>query len=895
MNSSRLRVFWPPRPGLPRILKDSKARRVLFLALTLASGILSAFSDSSDKLWAERTLKSLSLRDRIAQLVQIRVPARFLNHNSEEFRAIQKDIQHNHVGGLVLFAGNIYESAVLLNELQKLSQLPLLVAGDFERGAAFRIEETTSFPWAMALGATGSEQLAYRQGVITAHESRALGVHWIFAPVMDVNNNPNNPVINIRSFGEDPELVARLGSAFIRGAKSAGVLTTAKHFPGHGDTATDSHLGLAVVPSDLPRLQSVELVPFRRAIEAGVDSIMTAHVSVPNVTGESQVPATLSSKVLTGLLRDTLQFKGLVVTDALEMGGVTQRYWSGMAAVRAIQAGADVLLLPLDATVAIDEVERAVKRGDISEARINEAASRILLTKSRLGLHKTRSVSIRDIADTIASPDNLNLAQEIADQSITVLRDKQALLPVDPTRYDRILNLVMTPDLESAPAAVFQSEMRRRFPLTRNMWVNSRVSDETLDSIDKAALESDLIVCSTVIRLVSGRAAAAIPEVQRKIFEKLEALQKPLIWVAFGNPYVLPLAPEIGTYVCTFSYSDVSQIAAAKALAGAIGIRGKMPVSIPGFSKAGEGQEVPRLEMTLKPLSSPDTEYSEGPLEETAMIIDSLVEDGIFRGATIAAGYQGKLILSHSVEKASDAPNSPNASADTVYSEPPLSWPVSIGPAAMLASESGNLLLNLPVRDYLPDMRDTDLRAKTFQNLMKLGANGADARARERILESIISRTTGTSLERLLTDRLYKPLGMDRTFLKTPRKLQGTIPVPEKTSARGFFSSARDLAVFAQMLLNRGVYAHSRYFKIETVDRFTAAEGIWSKPSESDWTGKVFSSGAFGHILESGSMYWIDPGKKLFIVLLVSGKTDSVKVTEAQRKICESIIASLRD
>ena len=183
-------------------------------------------------IWAERTLKTLSLRDKIAQLVQIRVPGKFLNRRSEDFQAIQNDIKQNHVGGVVLFAGNIYESAVLLNELQDISRLPLLVAGDFERGAAFRIADTTSFPWTMALGASGSEQLAYRQGVVTARESRALGVHWIFAPVMDVNNNPDNPVINIRSFGEDPQLVARLGSAFIRGAKSGGVLTTAKAFPG---------------------------------------------------------------------------------------------------------------------------------------------------------------------------------------------------------------------------------------------------------------------------------------------------------------------------------------------------------------------------------------------------------------------------------------------------------------------------------------------------------------------------------------------------------------------------------------------------------------------------------------------------------------------------------------
>ena len=317
---------------------------------------------------ADAVLTRLSLREKIAQLVQVRVRGRFLHRQSPEFQEIQNQIRQNRVGGVVLFAGDIYESAVLLNDLQKLSELPLLVSADFERGAAFRIADTTSFPWTMALGAAGSEELAYQQGLITAREARALGVHWIFAPVVDVNNNPDNPVINIRSFGEDPALVSRLGAAFIRGAKEGGVLTTAKHFPGHGDTTTDSHLGLAVVESDMDRLQAIELAPFREAIKAGVDSIMTAHVAVPEVTGSDDTPATLSRKILTDVLRDSLGFRGIVVTDALEMGAISNTWWSGLAAVRALQAGADILLLPGNATVAIDEVERAVKRGDISRS-----------------------------------------------------------------------------------------------------------------------------------------------------------------------------------------------------------------------------------------------------------------------------------------------------------------------------------------------------------------------------------------------------------------------------------------------------------------------------------------------------------------------------------------------
>ena len=348
-------------------------------------------------------------------------------------------------------------------------------------------------------------------------------------------------------------------------------------------------------------------------------------------------------------MRDTLHFKGLVVTDALEMGGITNRFWGGLAAVRAIQAGADVLILPPNATVAINEVERAVHRGDISESRINESVGRLLRAKSRLGLHRLRTVSVKQIGEIVASPENTKLAQDIADQSVTVLKDDQQLLPIDPTRYARIFSLVLTPDLESAPGAVFQTEMRQRFPLSRTIWANARISDELLASIDKAASETDLIVCSTFIRLVSGQTAAAISDAQRNILQKLQATNKPLIWVAFGNPYILPLAPRIGTYLCTFSYSDVSQVAAAKALAGEIGITGRMPVSIPGFSKSGEGRTIPKLEMILKPASAVDLEHAKDGLEKSGRLLDSCIEDGIFPGAVLLVGHQGKIILNRAV------------------------------------------------------------------------------------------------------------------------------------------------------------------------------------------------------------------------------------------------------
>jgi beta-N-acetylhexosaminidase len=870
----------------------SKPWRIVAFAVFF-SVVISAYPQSPEETWTDRTLKSLSLRDKIAQLIQIRVPGNFLNRESPEYQAIRDQIQQYGVGGVVLFAGNIYESAIFLNELQALSRLPLVISADFERGAAFRIADTTSFPWTMALGAAGSESLAYLEGQITAQEARSLGVHWIFAPVMDVNSNPNNPVISVRSFGEDPDLVARLGSAFIRGAKSGGVLTTAKHFPGHGDTSVDSHIGLPVVGSDMSRLESMDLAPFRSAIEAGVDSIMTAHIAVPRITGEPKTPATLSPRILTDLLRTKLQFRGLVVTDALEMAGVSDRYWCGLAAIRAIEAGADVLLLPPDAAVAINEIERAVRHGDISEQRIDQSVRRILDIKYTLGLHQNRFVSLDTIGNAVASPQNTKLADEIAARSITVVKDERHLLPINVLKDPKVFSLVLTPGLESSPGKTFQAEMRKRFPSIRTAWCNARISNELLATIDKAIAASDLIVCSTLVRL----AATSIPGGQQTIFKKLLASKKPLIWVAFGNPYVLRFQPKIGTCLCTFSDSDCSQVAAAKALAGEIEINGRMPVSIPSYSKVGDGLHIPKWEMALEP-ATPDTPgLPKNAFDKAGQILSDAVNTRITPGAELLIGYQQKIVLSLAIGKTGSGSNATNVSSDTLYDLGSIAGPVITGSGILLALESGRLILAAPIKDYVPEFKVPGNPAipDLLENLSNDDSNdvsGLDQNSG--ILETIVSRVAGLSLDQYLGRGLFEPLGMRRMRHNPPNNFSGEVASSEGSSRGAWFCNAADLAVFAQMLLNRGVYAHRRYFSPGTVSKYTGLHGMWSKPSSADWTARLFSASSFGRRSSSGSMIWIDPAKKLFIVLLANGgPKDDAKMDAMQRTISESIVAAV--
>jgi len=890
-----------------------------------------------DRVWVANTLKGLSLRDKIAQLIYIRTQGKFINRQDPEFVALAKQVTEAKIGGVVLFAGNVYESAELLNDLQSMSKLPLLVAADFERGASFRIAETTSFPWTMAIGATGSEEFAFQEGEITAKEARALGVQWIFAPTVDVNSNPDNPVINIRSFGEDPQMVARLGAAFIRGARSQGVLTTAKHFPGHGDTATDSHIGLPVISADMERLEAVELTPFRSAISAGVDAIMTAHIAVPQLTRDPLIPATLSSRILGDLLRKSLGFDGLVVTDALEMGAITNRYWSGLVAVKAMQAGADVLLLPLDVNVAINEVERAVKRGEIPEAQVNMSVEKILIAKSRLGLRQQRTVPIENIGKAVSTPENRMLAQNMADGSITLVKDERHLLPINPVSPPDIFSLVLASDSDSAPASIFQVELRRRFPAIQTAAFDIRAPENLVSRAYNKALASDIIILSTVVRIASGKASLAIPNSQKTLIEKLVSARKPIIWIAFGNPYVLSLAPKIGTYLCAFSYADVSQIAAAKAISGQIPVSGKMPVSIPGYSKVGEGIQVPALEMRLENANTESVGLSPSALESVKKQFEASVNENIFPRASLLVGYRSAIVLDTAA--GSDAENSgaQTTSGDTVYGLNSLSETVGPITAAMMLTDSGHLILDEVVRDYLPEFQGArkdqvkviDLLAqnaglastipvidgnqpyeKIFEVLCATPLAYTPGKQREYsplselMIREIVTRAAGISLDVFLTQKLLEPLGMESTVLKRSPEY------PDWATAKTWaptelFSSTHDLALFAQMLLNRGIYAHRRYLSSGIIERFTSNHGPannpqglgWAKPSPSDWKGESLSSLAFGISSQTGNFLWIDPKSQLFVVFLTSGANPNVeraRIENVHRGIIEAISREIK-
>ncbi len=571
-----------------------------------AAGVAEEKAVEPDTLsWPERTLAGLSLRQKVGQMIMPSVLGGFSPVGTAGYERIVRWIDEDQVGGILMSVGSPTEVAAKLNTLQRRSKLPLLVASDLETGAGFRFRGAvqmpgtislggaTDFPYPMAVGATGDATLAYEMGAVTAEEGRAVGVQIPFAPVLDVNNNPDNPIINVRSFGGDPMEVARLGTAFARGVQDHGGIATGKHFPGHGDTDTDTHLSLPVINHTRVHLDSVELRPFRTAIDAGIGAIMTAHIAVPTLNGGNGLPATLSREVLTGLLRGQLGFDGLIFTDAMDMGALTSRFPNGEAAVRAVEAGADVLVQPLSVRGDLDAIVAAVDSGRIAESRIDASVLRILQAKERLGLDRKRTVDLEKIPSVVGIPEHQEIADEIARRSITLLRNEKDLLPLRGTRSARVLSVTYRRPSDVLAGRYFERRLRRTYPLLTSVDLDQDTPDAVYEGLLRRARRSSLVVVSTYVTAVSYSGSVALPKETSKFIESLARMGVPHVVVTFGNPYLISEFPHVQAYILAWSGSEASQAAAAGALFGDSPIEGHTPTAIPPFFARGAGIQLP--------------------------------------------------------------------------------------------------------------------------------------------------------------------------------------------------------------------------------------------------------------------------------------------------------------
>ncbi len=591
--------------------------------------------DKAGRKWADKTLRKMSPEDKVGQLFAIWVRVQFLNDADPIFVQLRDNIRKYRVGsvvmsvpvdGPVLLKSQPEVAAELLNRLQRSSKLPLIVSADFERGVSMRLNGTTVFPHAMAFGAAGKTENAEAFGRITALEARAIGVHWNFFPDADVNSNPANPIINTRSFGEDPKQVGDFVAAYIRGAHEGGMLVTAKHFPGHGDTAADSHLGLAQVTGDRARLDAVELPPFRRAIEAGVDAVMVAHVTVPALDAEPNRVATTSKPVVSGLLKEEMGFKGIVVTDALDMAGLTRLYAKdiGRAAVESFQAGNDMLIIPADLDASYRAVLQAVRSGEIDRPQLDQSVRKILELKASLGLNKARLADLAQLSSQVAKPENVAAGQRMADEAITLVRDNgkviplqsfgtpEAALPYQPLTEvsNRLVVVIFSDDLRTDSGRMLERQILARVPDARVIYVDARSAAGMKPAVVEAVEAAEHVIAALYVVPVAGKAMRAAGggltntvamdgATGSLLTAILERAADRTVALAMGNPYVVQDFPAIQNYVCAFSNASVSETAAVKAIFGEIPIGGHLPVSIPGIASRGMG-----LERTARPISA---------------------------------------------------------------------------------------------------------------------------------------------------------------------------------------------------------------------------------------------------------------------------------------------------
>jgi beta-N-acetylhexosaminidase len=741
-----------------------------------ASTPTGASADAAAEAWVESTLAALTLEERIGQLVFPWISGAWWPEDDPEFEEALRWVEEDGIGGVVISIGTPLAYAQKLNALQARARVPLLVTSDFENGGpGMRIAHLyalptllpagggTSFPPTMAFGAVGDTLLVARFAEATAREARAVGVHVVFAPVLDVNSNPENPIINTRAFGEEPGAVGVLGRAFVRGIRSGGALSVGKHFPGHGDTRVDSHLTLPEVTADRARLDAVELPPFQAAIDEGVDGIMTAHVSVPGVLGPGAPPATLSPVFMTEILRGDMGFRGVVYTDALRMGAITEAYGAGEAAVLAFEAGADALLIPADVGEAVRAMVDAVESGRISRERIDASVRLLLREKARVGLHRERSVSLDAVPATVGVGAHRALADEVAERSMTLVRDRDALLPPDPARLRRVVSVTWAEGRDLTAGREFDATLAQYLPGgVESVRVGPDTPDGVLEELRGRLAGADRVLLNVYLPPRAGAGSVALPAPFRAFAAEV-ARNHPTVLVSLGNPYLLAALPEVGSYLVAWGDREVSQRAAARAVLGAAPIRGRLPISIPPLHDLGTGLVrdadpvmVARAgvrgdaldEAGLLRHADPGRAPAAGPppppgwdtlrispleladprevgmdaagLAALDAYILAAIGDSVAPGVAIAVGRRGRLVRLRGYGTLDWAPGSPPVTPSTLFDLASLTKVVGTTSAVMLLADEGRLALDDPVVRHLPGWGRGDPRkgAVTIRDLL---------------------------------------------------------------------------------------------------------------------------------------------------------------------------------
>lgn len=928
--------------------------------------------------WVNGTLASLTLEQKVGQMLMARIEGGYENRNSTGMRRAEKLIRTYGLGGYAIGIGTPPEVALKINTLQGFSRLPLLIAADLEWGSGMRLWRPTylpygseggggtAFPFNMGIGAIGDPAWADTAGRITGAEARAVGINWVFAPVLDVNTDAENPIVNVRAYSSNAADVARFGTAFIHGATRSRVLTSAKHFPGHGETNLDSHRDLPVIQISRARLDSVELAPFRQSVQAGVQSIMLGHLAMPGIIGDSITPATISPRIGVDMVRGQLGFRGIVVTDAMTMGALRRvpGFTPGEIAVRAVLAGADVVLGPPSIEQAHAAILAAVRAGRISPARIDSSVARILAAKAWLGLQNDRLVDLGEVNEIVASPAHEAAAAIIAQKSITLARDDRNVLPLDPRKVRRLALVAWSAPGDINAGRTLANELTRIY--------GSRVSYNRIDAntigafgtqVLERAQNADAVIFATFLMPATDEhGQIRVPPSADSLAAALQALNKPTVVVSFGDPYGPARLPLAHTYMMAWQpRGPAAQIAVARALAGLAPVTGRLPIDLPAIGR-GSGIQKSVLNTAIGFARPAEVGMDDAIVARIDSIINAGLADRASPGAAVAVGGHNRLIRLQGYGKLDYRDGFADVTDSSIYDLASLTKVIGTTTATMILVDEGRINLDAPLSRYLPELLQyPDKQAITVRNVLlhnagfrPYGPLFRNNRGREQYLRAIaelpleyatgtrttysdfgpillgfaIERLTGQTLDAYLHDRVWQPLGMRDTYFNPPAALLARIaPTEVDTTFRrrqmhgvvhdenayaiggvsghaGLFSSARDLAKFAQMMLNGGYYDGHRIVSPQTIALFTkrnseaSSRAIgWDTPAPNSSAGDYMSASAFGHTGFTGTSIWMDPEKDLFVILLtnrVNPTRENQKHVPLRRALADAVQNAVR-
>ena len=702
----------------------------MIITLLVGSCVHVPLAERTPKVWHRKPVRAsyLTLRQQVAQLIMVRVEGYYYSAENGYRKKVAKWVAEEQVGGLITFRGSVDGTFTNLQRFQRLAPVPLLVASDFEQGVGQQIEGATRFPSNMAVAATFDEENAYQQGRVTALEARSLGVHVAFAPVMDVNNNPDNPIINFRSYSDDPELVARMGSAFIRGAQEHGLVACAKHYPGHGNTATDSHTSLPLIPGSRKSLERMELLPFKAAIEAGVGMVMVGHIAVPGLDG-SNSPATQSNAITEGLLRDEFGFDGLIVTDGMEMGAITGGHWTGEAAVRSIVAGNDIILLPLYVDQTINAIVRAVETGRLSRERIAASVNRILKLKADLDLYKERRNLNRDeVQRQVGLAKFRTAARKVARESITLVKDTQNLIPLRPGRRSTLTHILisMDDDLKQRTTSFWRNvEFTFGKKRVKTFFVNDQLSKTRIRELVEEAKTSTRTLVTALVRIHMDKGVSTIDPSHQQLLEALQKAKVKFVVVSFGSPY-LPSLRTIPAYMCAYGYGSVSMLAMADAVFGRESISGRLPVNLDAKHPRGSGLTRDALTKVFgesshnpAPLgvaqraSPPEYDFS-----RAYAVLDDAIREKVTPGAQVFIAKGGRILADTAFGSFTYDDEAPPVTIASIYDLASVTKALVGGTLALQLVDGRYLVLDEPVCHYIPAFRGRWKERVTIRHLL---------------------------------------------------------------------------------------------------------------------------------------------------------------------------------